>query len=273
MSAMDLIVGLGSLISGVKTIYDGVKSVDEAAGLGLFDKNKVRTASIPSSGDPVTTFHDVGSNVKHRIKIIGEQVKKGLGDARVREFATKVLSSRCSTCPKCKTKNSFSQVNYIKPGTVRGKLGDPFWTCGKCKGENNIATLKWCYSEKDWEAEAAAIFNAVRQNVRYTRDMDKIDTYQHPKRTLDWNAGDCDDYTILLAVLYRSVGYPVKARVMETRDAEGKPAGTWTHILPIIGTPPGGPTKWWVAADASVNQALGWYPPKGMIVKTKDFDL
>jgi transglutaminase-like putative cysteine protease len=103
--------------------------------------------------------------------------------------------------------------------------------------------------------------------VRYTRDVSGIDTYQTPQRTLAWGIGDCDCLSILLAALLESVGYPVKLRVMETKGA-----GTWSHILPLVGMPPTDPTRW-MPLDASVDEPAGWYPPKSIIVKTRAFDV
>lgn len=44
---------------------------------------------------------------------------------------------------------------------------------------------------RDWLGEVAAIFEFVRQNVRYTLDVHGLDTYQRARRTLQLGIGDC----------------------------------------------------------------------------------
>jgi hypothetical protein len=52
-------------------------------------------------------------------------------------------------------------------------------------------------------------------------------------------------------------------------QTKGSP--TWSHILVLVGLPPSNPTGW-LPLDASMAQPAGWYPPKSIIEKTKDFD-
>lgn len=123
----------------------------------------------------------------------------------------------------------------------------------------------WCTPEKDWEAEVDTMFNVVRQHVRYVRDTYGVDLYQHPKRTIQFGGGDCDDYTITLGSLLQAIGYPIKCRVIQTVDSDD-----WNHIYLLVGLPPRGPTKWKVL-DASVDKPAGWEAPKRMIAKIRDF--
>ena len=128
---------------------------------------------------------------------------------------------------------------------------------------------QWCSAEKDAEAEAKAIFDIVRKRVRYTRDAAGIDQYQHPMVTWEQKAADCDDYVILLTTLLAWAGFnSLKARVIKTNEAED-----WSHIYGLVGFPPMGPVKKWVALDGSVNKPAGWEPPASMIVAKKDYDL
>ncbi|KKW46002.1 MAG: hypothetical protein UY96_C0010G0017 [Parcubacteria group bacterium GW2011_GWB1_56_8] len=132
----------------------------------------------------------------------------------------------------------------------------------KC-GEN------WCSPEKDSESEAKAIFDAFRKQVRYTRDAAGIDQFQHPMVTWTQKAGDCDDAVILIATLLAWAGFnSLRARVIKTDDAED-----WSHIYNLVGFPPMGPVKKWVALDGSVSKPAGWEPPASMIVAKRDFDL
>jgi transglutaminase-like putative cysteine protease len=60
----------------------------------------------------------------------------------------------------------------------------------------------------DHRAETAALFNFVRDRVRFTGDIVGVETLQGPRYTLHVMAGDCDDRATLLASMMRSVGIP-----------------------------------------------------------------
>ncbi len=126
---------------------------------------------------------------------------------------------------------------------------------------------KWCIPERDSWGEIKALFDAVRQNVRYTRDIWGIDTFQHAVRTLQWGGEDCDGYVITLGSMLQSVGFPVRLRIIRTSNSRD-----WNHIFLLAGLPPRGPSKW-VSLDASVNQPPGWHPPKWMVSGIRDFDV
>lgn len=123
----------------------------------------------------------------------------------------------------------------------------------------------WCVPEKNWKQEVVAIFSAVRAQVRYMRDIRNKDTFQHPLYTWQHRAGDCDDYGILLAALFTLAGYPVKFRVVKTKEASD-----WDHIYVVVGLPPRSPTQW-MPLDASVSKPAGWEAPDAIIAERKDF--
>lgn len=126
---------------------------------------------------------------------------------------------------------------------------------------------KWCVPEKNWRAEVVAVFDSVRENIRYTRDTYNKDLFQHPLRTFEFGGGDCDDYAIVLASMLQSVGYPVKLRVIQTVDSTD-----WNHIYVLVGLPPQGP-KQWVSLDASVDKPAGWQAPRDIVAAVKDFEV
>ena len=80
-------------------------------------------------------------------------------------------------------------------------------------------------SQKDFLGEARALFMFVRDNIRYTRDIEGVETLQTPRATLQIKQGDCDDKSILLAALLLSIGHP--ARFM----AIGPKRGIFNHVL------------------------------------------
>ena len=95
----------------------------------------------------------------------------------------------------------------------------------------------------------------------------------------DWTTSQCDDFVVILGALLRSIGYPVKLRIMQAKGAD-----SWSHIYMLVGSPPTNPTRW-TALDASVESAVpGWQAPgaeecaktgkpAGMTVKVKDYDV
>lgn len=178
-------------------------------------------------------------NIDERVNLIAELVRKGSLSPRVKEIAISTLTVKCGG--------------------------------------------QWCIREKDYPAEIKALFKAVKDPkspyaVRYTRDHVTVDQFTSAERTLDLHAEDCDGLTIMLGSLLRSVGYPLKLRVIQA-----KPATSWSHIYLLAGIPPMHPDKW-ISLDLSVAQPPGWEAPgakevarsgrpSGVVVKLRDFDV
>lgn len=103
--------------------------------------------------------------------------------------------------------------------------------------------------EKDWRGEAAAILHFVQNAIRYTKDIDGVETLQTPAQTLRIKQGDCDDKSILAAAMLLTVGHPVLFK------AVGKSPGTFCHVYPEtkIGNK-------WVALETTEKWPLGKYP-------------
>lgn len=144
------------------------------------------------------------------------------------------------------SKDLDSRISYLNAEIYEGKQ-DPLIRQLTAKVLQNVP-------ERDWDAEVVAIFDFVRGNVRYTRDIDNIELFQKPVRTLQVGIGDCDDLTILLASMLQSVGYPCLLEVV------GVSGDVFEHIYLKVGVPPAGPTKW-IALDASRDEPAGWEVP------------
>ena len=164
--------------------------------------------------------------VSARIAAIAEKANEGKLDPRVISWARKELSKKCRTG-------------------------------GPQNGE------QWCVPEKDTEAEIAAIFKALRRDIRYTSDVVGVDTYAHPKRTLEMRGGDCDEYAATGAAALMAVGIPARFKVIRTKSSP-----TWDHIYIQAGTPKNNPTKW-ISLDASVAVKPGWEAPPSMVAESK----
>lgn len=64
--------------------------------------------------------------------------------------------------------------------------------------------------QKDYPGEARAVFDWVRDHIRYVRDINGVETLQTPLATMELGAGDCDDKSTLLATLLESIGHPTR---------------------------------------------------------------
>jgi transglutaminase-like putative cysteine protease len=106
---------------------------------------------------------------------------------------------------------------------------------------------------KDRYGEIRALFEWVRRNVRYTRDIFRVETLHTARRMLELRAGDCDDMTILLGAMLMSTGHPVRLVLAGFRKS--KPH-CYSHIYLEVNL--GGN---WIALDPTMDRPLGWAPP------------
>lgn len=110
--------------------------------------------------------------------------------------------------------------------------------------------------ERDGLCEAKAIYDYVKQNVRYTGDIapiawedgtvEGVDLYQMGSRTLEFGGGDCDDQSILTATLLALNGITPRLRVMKERKRDD-----WSHIYPGALLPKFGGEKF-IALDTTL---------------------
>lgn len=103
--------------------------------------------------------------------------------------------------------------------------------------------------EKQWRREAAQMLLYVQTTIRYTQDVQGVETLQTPIQTLRLGQGDCDDQSMLLAALLMTTGKPVKF------VAIGPEKGVYNHVL--VQTRIGGH---WLWADPIMR---GWPLGKG----------
>lgn len=105
--------------------------------------------------------------------------------------------------------------------------------------------------QKDYAAEAQALFNFVQNYIRYTRDIRGVETIQPAEYVLSRATGDCDDKCVLLASMLESIGHPTRFVAL------GFKAGKFSHVL--VETKIG---EKWVAMETTEPVRMGWYPPK-----------
>lgn len=112
-------------------------------------------------------------------------------------------------------------------------------------------------AEKNFTAEASALQAYVRDSIRYTQDVNEIETVQSPEITLQTGHGDCDDKSVVLATLLEAVGHP--ARFV----AVGFEPDNFEHVYveTLIG-------REWIPAETTEPVALGW-EPEGVVSKMR----
>jgi hypothetical protein len=138
---------------------------------------------------------------------------------------------------------------------LHGSLRDPSMR------QIGLLVTQACPARND-SCELGAIFDFVARNIRYTGDITHKDTFQSALRTMQFGGGDCDDHSVLNAVLAMENGYQAKWRITSNTGA------TWDHIYMMAGVPKHAPRDW-VALDTTLGtKRLGREPPRA---KFRDF--
>lgn len=104
--------------------------------------------------------------------------------------------------------------------------------------------------QKDKMREVKALWEYVKNEVRYVHDISDVETIQTPDKTLELMAGDCDDKSILLATLLESIGF--KTRFV----AVGKNTNNYCHVFVETFV-----NNKWLALETTEPVKMGWKPP------------
>lgn len=91
--------------------------------------------------------------------------------------------------------------------------------------------------EKSWRGEVNAIFQFVKDNIRYVKDIRGVETLHSPIQLLSIKQGDCDDMSILSASLLEAIGHPTRFCAVGINGsgfihvfAQTKIAGKWVTL-------------------------------------------
>ena len=146
---------------------------------------------------------------------------------------------------------------------------------------NDAPQLRWVTGEiitksgckvKDYLCEVQIVYEWVRDNIHWIRDVREHETLQKPLRTLEAGFGDCDCLTTLLNSMLNSIGYDTMAVAGDLRADTREYSHVWSRVkVPIITE--NGPQEQWVPVDASdPGTKFGWESPKGTKRLTIDDD-
>jgi|SRR5579872_394272 len=86
----------------------------------------------------------------------------------------------------------------------------------------------------DWEGEARSIFDWWHRNIRFTRDVDGHETLHAPSDILRLGIGDCDDFTVGICSLLKTIGADCRIVTIATH-----PDGEFSHVYPEVILPSG----------------------------------
>lgn len=109
--------------------------------------------------------------------------------------------------------------------------------------------------EKNWPGEARAVQRWVRQNIRYVRDINGVETLHTPEKILELRQGDCDDQAMLVATLLESIGFSTRLH------AVGFKPNKFAHVfaeVKLTGKGEGFPV--WYAVETTEKWGLGRTP-------------
>lgn len=111
-------------------------------------------------------------------------------------------------------------------------------------------------SDKDYLGELSAVHRWVRDNIRYVRDVDDVETLRTPEKTLEIGQGDCDDKSMLAAALLGSIGHPTRFVAIGV-NRPGQVGGGFCHVY--VESKLGDK---WVSVETTEPVQLGWVPPR-----------
>lgn len=102
---------------------------------------------------------------------------------------------------------------------------------------------------KDWRGEINALFEFVRDQIRYVRDIRDVETLHTADKVLELGQGDCDDKSILLASLLETIGHPTRF------CAVGFTPDEYAHVLVQTKL-----ADEWVSLETTEQVGMGWEP-------------
>lgn len=120
---------------------------------------------------------------------------------------------------------------------------------------------------KDYNREVKAVYNFVTRRLRYTKDINQVETVHRARDLLRWHrkAADCDDFVILTGALLEALGHPVRLVIIGNNYSN---KDDFSHIYLQVSV-----KNKWISLDGSVpGAAVGWEAPAFAIKKVITLD-
>lgn len=116
--------------------------------------------------------------------------------------------------------------------------------------------------QKDRLAEIYAVYNFVRDRIRYVRDIRGVETLHTAEKILQNKSGDCDDKSVLIASLLEALGFKTRFVAvgfsLPKKSLFGKyKARGYSHVLAevfLVGK--------WIPLETTEPVELGWFPDR-----------
>lgn len=188
------------------------------------------------------------NDLDEHMELIRRQVDRSIRGGETRQLAVKIVSG---TYDKARDPDTGEVINVVRAFDHKFRAPD-----------SGIGIPM-----KDEQREMEAIWDFVVLNYRYVYDPPTIDTFATVEKTLDAGGGDCDDASILLGALLKSIGFFTKARVISTNSDPD----TWVHVYALCGMPKDNPKKWVPLDPTFAGATPGWQYDD--IAKYIDYDL
>ncbi len=104
---------------------------------------------------------------------------------------------------------------------------------------------------KNFSGEVRAVSDYVKNNIRYRKDVNGIETISTPIKTLEYRAGDCDDQAVLVATLLEAIGHPTRFVAIKMKHL-----GPFVHVYTETKIGP----KWY-SIETTESWPVGFQPP------------
>jgi transglutaminase-like putative cysteine protease len=141
----------------------------------------------------------------------------------------------------------FQTLRKMREAVIRGRRS--------MKIRQAALSIVFLQPEKNEFMQANALFEFVRDYIKYIKDVNEVETVSTAEKTLESQIGDCDDQCILLASLAESVGIPTKFVLAGYNSNQ-----SFEHVYCALFV-----GDEWICADPTEANVFGWCPPKPLI--------
>ena len=104
-----------------------------------------------------------------------------------------------------------------------------------------------------------ACVSFVKRTIRYVQDPVDVELVQTPEKTLQYQAGDCDDQSTLLAAMLDCTGHPCRFIAVGMNGQDFSHVMTQTRVNNTGNEKAQSPD--WLTCETIIDVPLGWFPP------------